>query len=102
MSNCDLSMIPNEVVRTVLHETVENRLKSNKYNIIVSSASQAGENNFLGVVYRVSFNKEHDDGNDGQTSKLILKVAPQNATQRAQFFSRQLFLREIYLYDVVN
>lgn len=95
----NLSELPTEVIRSALCETVKNYLKSENYNINVGSASQAGENNFIGIVYRVSFNKE--DEASTKSSKLILKVAPQNAARRAQFFSRALFLREIYLYDEV-
>lgn len=100
MSDSDLSSIPTDEIRTALCETVEKRLQSKKYKITVSSASQAGESNFIGVVYRVSFWKEDDT--KSPKSSQILKVAPQNAARRAQFMSRSLFLREMYMYDVVS
>lgn len=102
MSDSDLSSIPTDEIRSALCETVENYLKSKKYKITVSSASQAGESNFVGIVYRVSFGKKDDDPNKTKLSQLILKVAPQNAARRAQFLSRSLFLREMYMYNVVN
>lgn len=101
MSDLDLSLIPTDEIRDALCKTVENYLKTKKYKISVKSASQAGESNFVGVVYRVTFCKEADDLNDNKSSKLILKVAPQNEARRAQFKSRSLFLREIYMYKVV-
>lgn len=98
-----LSELPTDVIRTALAETIENKLKSKKYNVTVTSASKAGENNFIGVVYRVVFSKEDAIENEkNPTYKLILKVAPQNVARRAQFFSRNCFLREIYMYDEVN
>lgn len=99
----DLSDLPAEVIRTALKETVEEKLKSKKYKISVSSASTAGENNFVGIVYRVSFCKEDNNENEkNPPSKLILKVAPQNEARRAQFFSHACFMREIYMYDEVK
>lgn len=101
MVEVDLSEIPGEVIRTTLSETIENKLKTNKYKISITSASKAGENNFVGVVYRVAFSKD-DESDKNATSKLILKVAPTNSARRSQFMSRACFLREIYLYNEVN
>ena len=103
MSNSDLSAITSEVIRSSLRETVEKKLKSKKYKISVSSASQAGANNFMGTVYRVSFNKEDGDESERNTiHKLIVKVAPVHLARREQFFSRPSFLREIYMYEKVS
>lgn len=98
----EFSDIPSEVIRATLCKTIETKLKSKNYKINVSSASKAGENNFIGIIYRVSFNKE-DETENGEVpiSKLILKVAPQNLARRHQFFSRPAFLREIYVYEKV-
>lgn len=102
MLETDLSELPSDIIRTTLLEIVENQLNSKNYKINVSSASKAGENNFIGVVYRVSFNKDDETDNDNNSiSKLILKVAPQNSARRTQFLSRIFFLREIYLYNEV-
>lgn len=98
MSESDLSDIPTDAIRAALNETIEEKLKSKNYKITVSSASKAGESNFVGIVHRVSFNKEGDD----KQEKLILKVAPQNETRREQFNSRPLFLQEIFVYDKVS
>lgn len=98
MCESNLSEIPTALIRTTLCEIIEKRLKSKNYKIDVSSASTAGESNFIGIVHRVAFNK---DGEDKQ-EKLILKVAPQNVARRTQFNSRPLFLQEIYMYDKVN
>lgn len=99
----DFSEISSEVIRTMLTETIEDELKTKTFKINVCSASQAGENNFIGVIYRVSFSKD-DEGEKGTNpiSQLILKVAPQNLARRAQFFSRPCFLREIFVYNEVS
>lgn len=103
MTDSKSSTIPNDVY-LALHETIENHLKSKKYKINVLSASQDGEDSFAGIVYRVLFCQEDDDKSENkiETQKLILKVAPQNSVRRAQFCSRPLFLREMYMYNVVK
>lgn len=101
MTNSDLSVIESDVIRGALRETVEHQLKTKNYRISVSSASQAGESNFIGIVYRVSFCKEDENENGANASKLILKVAPSNAARRGKFSARIPFLQEIYMYDVV-
>lgn len=102
MVELKLSDIPSEVIRTTLCETIESKLKSKKYKINVSSASKAGENNFIGIIYRVTFKKEDEIENEKTPiSKLILKVAPQNVARRDRFMARPGFLREIYTYDKV-
>ncbi|XP_031627328.1 uncharacterized protein LOC116343425 [Contarinia nasturtii] len=97
MAESCLSEIPTDLVRSVLCETIEKKLKSKKYKMTVSSASKAGESNFIGIVYRVTFNKEGENSSE----KLILKVAPQNAARREQFNSHELFLQEIQAYNVI-
>lgn len=103
MSDSDLAEIPTEAMRSALRETVEKMLKSKKYKIDVSSASQAGANNFMGLVFRVLFRKDGEDESEKNPShKLIVKVAPQHLVRREQFFSRPTFLREIYAYENVS
>lgn len=98
MADSDLSEISTDVIRTALRETIEKKLKSKDYKISLSSASKAGESNFVGIVHRVSF---HKNGEDKQ-EKLILKAAPHTEARREQFNSRVLFLQEIYMYNEVN
>lgn len=90
-----------ELIHSVLHKTIKNEIQSDNYKITLKSASQAGDSNFIGMVYRVYFEKEDENDNDRNSSSLILKVTPQNAARRNQFCSRSSFLREIYLYDKV-
>lgn len=89
---------PSDVIRTALRETIESEFKVKNYKINISSASKAGENNFVAVIYRVSFNKDGDN----EHKKLILKIAPQNVSRRVVFSSRTCFLREIYMYNEVS
>lgn len=98
MTDSNLSEIPNGAIRAALVEFIEEKLTSKTHKIVVSSASKAGESNFIGIVYRVSYCKQ----NETDTSKLILKIAPQNEARRNQFQSRQLFLQEIFTYDTVR
>lgn len=101
MVEARLSELPSEAIRLAVRNTVELLLGSNKYTINVTSASQSGDNNFMGIVYRVLFSKVNDGKDEKEPSKLILKVAPQNIARRMQFFSRPCFLREIYMYEKV-
>lgn len=98
MMESNLSEIPCEVIRKAISETIKIKLKSENCKIIMSSASKEGENNFCGVVHRVSCHKE--DENIPQF-KMIVKIAPQNEVRRAQFHSREMFLQEIYMYTEV-
>lgn len=97
----DLTEISSDVVRKALCETIEQQLKSNKYKLVVSSASKAGENNFIGIIYRVIFGTDGNENGKNPNLQLILKVAPQNVVRRDQFFARPAFMREIYTYETV-
>lgn len=99
MSNSELSDISSKLIRSLLCETIENELKTEKYQINVTSASEAGASNFMGIVHRVSFKRTNENADD--SSSLIIKISPQHLERRIQFHSRELFLREIFLYDVV-
>lgn len=101
MVKSDLIELPTEVIRSALCETVENQLKSKNYKINVSSASQNGESNFMGVLHRISFSKKGAD-EDEKGKSLVLKVAPQDMMLRDKRFSRSSFMREIHMYDKVS
>lgn len=100
-----LIKLPNNVIRSALYETVEKKLNSKNYSISINSALQAGESNFLGVVYRASFkgkeeNECENENNKSPVHKVIIKVAPLNPIRKR--FLRPGFLREIYMYNEVN
>lgn len=99
------SEISSELIHSALIKIIKNELHSDTFKLTVESASQAGDNNFIGIVYRVHFEEENEDTIDSEkrpTSSVILKVAPQNLARRNQFRSRSCFLREINLYDKVS
>lgn len=97
-----LSEISSHLVRKALLETIEGQLQSKNFRIKVTSASKAGENNFIGIIHRATFTKLDEDGNEsGPATNLILKVAPQNLLRRSQFVVRPAFEREIYSYEKV-
>ncbi|XP_055296842.1 uncharacterized protein LOC129565714 [Sitodiplosis mosellana] len=95
MAESDLLEIPSNVIRAALRETIEKKIKSKNHKIFINSASQAGENNFSGILYRVSFNKDGEDKHE----QLILKIAPHNAARRVFGLQEFVFLREIYMYN---
>lgn len=101
MAELKLSDIPSVLVRTALLGTIENELKSADFGIRVSSASKCGENNFIGVIYRVSYKRMNENEN-GNERTLILKVAPQNLLRRSMFTVRPAFEREVYSYEKVT
>lgn len=101
----ELLKIPSELIRSALRETIENKLKLKKYSIKLNSASKAGENNFIGEVFRVTIFEEDNNGNseNPQEHNLILKIAPQNVVRRERWNTRAGFLREMYMYnEVIN
>lgn len=57
--------------------------------------------NFIGEIYRILFKDANDENNEKQSS-LILKIAPKNLFRRERFRIRDLFLREINMYDEVR
>lgn len=55
--------------------------------------------NFMGEIFRVLC---QDTTNSNNQTSLILKKAPRNLMLRQAFHSRDLFLREIAMYDQVS
>lgn len=99
MTDSVLAEIPSELIRTAVLETIENQLNSRDFDIELTSASKCGENNFIGVIYRISFSRKIEENSK---TYLIVKVAPQNLLRRSQFVVRPAFEREIYSYEKVN
>lgn len=98
-----LSEISSHLVRKAVLETIEDILQTKNFKLKVTSASKAGENNFIGIIHRITFHKLDEDGNEnGPATNLILKVAPQNLLRRSQFVVRPAFEREIYSYEKVK
>lgn len=103
MADLTLSKIPSEIVRSVVLQTIEDELQTKDFQFHVSSASKAGENNFVGVIYRVSCSRNDDrDGKENSAKNIIIKIAPQNLLRRSQFVVRAAFTREIQFYEKVT
>lgn len=103
MAAAALSVISSEAVRETVIQTIDHLVQSKKFAIDVSSASKAGENNFIGIIHRIKIRELDDDGNEnGPTTHLIVKDAPQQTLRRQQFFVRPAFQREIFTYETVN
>lgn len=98
----DFTEVPSEMIHSVLLETIENQLKSKPIHVELSSATKAGDHNFTGIIFRVSFKTEKETEDEHKIgSSLILKTAPQNIARRTQFSCRSAFTREIFTYDQV-
>ena len=66
--------------------------------LIFFSISQG--DHFIGEIYRILYKDANDSDNKNQSS-LILKIAPSNLLRREKFRLRNLFQREINMYDQV-
>lgn len=54
----------------------------------------------MGEIYRILYSDD-DENNSNTASSLILKIAPRNPVRREKFHARDMFLREITMYDEV-
>lgn len=97
MSNIELSDISGELVRSALHETI--RTLTNSTSDRVKIVSKVITDNGSAIVCRVSFTTAHES--KGSPASLILKVSSRNVARRMLMFTRQCFLREIFMYDEV-
>lgn len=98
MAQPEVSELPSEMIQSTLREMVEKKLKSQKFKINLSSASAAGSNNFIGIVYRATFSKEDENENEeSPIHKMIVKVAPQHTVRRGNEFH----LIIIYFYFIL-
>lgn len=89
--------LPTESSRYHLNEVVESILDTDNFNLKLSMGSSIGDN-YIGVVYRVVATTHRNNGTD---LSVIVKLPPQNAARREQFFARPTFIREIWIYDEV-
>lgn len=89
--------LPSEVYEAALNEIIKNNcdLSSDRYEVFCSAGSAKGDN-YIGVVYRVSVKNKSDKSD---LLNLIVKLPPQNAARREQFFVRPCFVREADFYD---
>lgn len=106
MSESDLPVIPSEKIQKTLKEFFTKKFNSNNVKITIETGTKNGDN-FLGIVYRVTGEKQSESNgsqngveNDRKLS-IILKIAPTNKERREKFFSRQAFEREMFIYSEV-
>lgn len=81
MAQTDLSEITSEIIRKALFETIENKLNSKNYQIDLSFASKAGENNFIGIIYRVAFYEKEESSKEGER---VEKAEDRNVGEREE------------------
>ncbi|XP_055304442.1 uncharacterized oxidoreductase dhs-27-like [Sitodiplosis mosellana] len=75
---------------------LQKQLNSVDVELRIEHGSKTGDN-FMGEVYRVLY----EESNEKIESSLILKVAPRNPMRRERMRSRDLFVREINMYDKI-
>lgn len=96
--------LPTESSRINLNEVVKSILATDDFNLKISMGSSIGDN-YIGVVYRAiaTVNDHHNGADDTKKADLsvIVKLPPQNAARREQFFARPSFTKEIWIYDEV-
>lgn len=103
MAELESIEIPSEEIRLVLNELSEKTLKTTNNQLLVSLASKSGTNNFIGIVYRVTFSKNDEKAIEKRPMpSVIVKVAPRQSERRQRFQIRSLFLREIFMYEQVS
>lgn len=54
----------------------------------------------MGEIYRILYKNSNENENQDQSS-LIMKIAPTNLVRREKMRSRDLFVREVNIYDKV-
>lgn len=92
--------LPTESSRTHLNEVVKSVLATNDFNLKITMGSSIGDN-YIGVVYRaLATTNEQNDAKKTDLS-IIVKLPPQNAARREQFFAGPSFTKEIWIYDEV-
>lgn len=96
--------LPTESSRIHLNEVVKSVLATDNFNLKISMGSSIGDN-YLGVVYRaVATTNDNQDGTTDANKadlSIIVKLPPQNAARREQFFAGASFAKEIWVYDEV-
>jgi hypothetical protein len=92
--------LPAKIYKSALKEVIENNcnLSVNDYKISIDAGSAKGDN-YIGVMYRVTVK---DKKNDEEKFKIIIKLPPQNAARREQFFVRPCFIRESDFYEKIH
>ena len=92
----EFKALPSEVYMEALHEVIKNNcnLSEDQYEVQCCAGSAKGDN-YIGIVYRVSVISKEDNS---IKLNLIVKLPPQNAARREQFFARPCFIREADFY----
>lgn len=62
--------------------------------------SKCSGDNFVGVIYRILYRDANETADENESS-LILKIAPTDPFRRETQKLRELFLREISIYEEV-
>lgn len=92
--------LPTESSRLHLNEVVKSILATDNFNLKISMGSSIGDN-YIGVVYRAVATTNGQQQNKDDSLSIIVKLPPQNAARREQFFAGPSFTKEIWIYDEV-
>jgi hypothetical protein len=93
----EVTELPAQVYTDALDEVIADHFgPSHKDCTVDIKAGSAKGDNYVGIVYRVT--AKHPTAKD---LSVIVKLPPQNAARREQFFVRPCFLRESEFYDTI-
>lgn len=89
--------LPGEIYQTALKEIIKKNFASPLADCTVKiDAASAKGDNYIGVLYRVTVKDPQ-----GNELSVVIKLPPQNAARREQFFARPCFLRESQFYETI-
>ncbi|XP_055296755.1 uncharacterized protein LOC129565669 [Sitodiplosis mosellana] len=91
-----LMEVLSDAIREALFEVIEDLLKTENFKVNIEPGSKKGDN-FIGIVYRIIFST----ADKKRSSKLFLKIAPENEEHREKVLAHRFFLREIYVHNEV-
>jgi hypothetical protein len=83
----------NETLKRIVIDNLKTSIEDCDVSIIPGSAKG---DNYMGIMYRVAITSK-----EGDKLNLTVKLAPQDEIKREQFYSKDVFLREIEFYDNV-
>lgn len=93
-----ISELPGEIYQTALKEIIKNNFSAPLADCSVTmSAASAKGDNYIGVLYRATITDPQ-----GKELCVVIKLPPQNAARREQFFARPCFLRESEFYETIH
>lgn len=89
---------PSEFIENMISDVIKKE-KFKEFTTKVTAASSLGEN-FLGLLCRISVTGKKENGETSKLS-LVLKVPPQNDLLREKFPVEPLYVKEVFVYNIM-